>query len=122
MDGRVRILELTQSRTATSPIGLRRYIDEQRPVALIAHMTHANIAAIMATALARHRPRLIVVEHNRFDTAKRRRRGLVRLAYDLVPLAYRLADVIGVVADGMRERVATAPGLPRTVSRCCTTR
>jgi glycosyltransferase involved in cell wall biosynthesis len=108
----VEIVELPQSRTVTSVLGLADYVAKRRPAALVSHMTHTNVAAIAATALTRQRPRLIVVEHNRFDVAQARRRGLPRLAYNLVPLVYRYADVVAVVADGMRGRIAEAARIP----------
>jgi glycosyltransferase involved in cell wall biosynthesis len=112
LDPRVKVFELPQSRAATAPLGLSRYLDARRPDALISSLTHINIAAILGRALARHRPRLIVTERNQFTRNRALKRGLVRLSYSLVPMLYRRADVIGAVAEGVRDDLAIATGLP----------
>ena len=112
LDPRVNIVELAQSRAATAPIGLARYLDTHRPAALISSLTHINVAAILGRAIARHRPRLVVTERNQFTRNRELKRGLVRLSYALVPMLYRKADVIGAVAEGVRDDLAQATGLP----------
>jgi len=112
LDPRVKVFELPQSRAATAPLGLSRYLNARRPDALISSLTHVNVAAILGRALARHRPRLIVTERNQFTRNRALKRGLVRLSYSLVPLLYRRADVIGAVAEGVRDDLALAIGLP----------
>jgi glycosyltransferase involved in cell wall biosynthesis len=112
LDPRVQVFELPQSRAATAPLGLRRYLNARRPDALISSLTHINIAAILGRALARHRPRLVVTERNQFTRNRELKRGLVRLSYSLVPMLYRQADVIGAVAEGVRDDLARATGLP----------
>ncbi|GGE48853.1 glycosyl transferase [Agaricicola taiwanensis] len=109
----VKIVDLKARRTAESAWHLARHIDRNRPDAVFAHMTHTNVAAVLARSLARHKTRLIVVEHNRFDVALSRKRGLVRLAYKAVPLAYRRADYVAGVAERMCDRIQQVTGLPR---------
>jgi glycosyltransferase involved in cell wall biosynthesis len=112
LDPRVEVFELPQSRAATAPLGLSRYLNERRPQALISSLTHINIAAILGRALARHRPRLVVTERNQFTRNRELKRGLVRLSYSLVRFLYPRADVIGAVAAGVRDDLARAIGLP----------
>lgn len=113
LDPRVRVIELPQSRTVSSILGLRKYFVEVRPRAVVSSMTHCNIAAIIARATARYQPRLVVVEHNNFLRNKSIRSGLARKAYDLVPFLYRRADVVAVVAEEMRSGLAAAARFPQ---------
>jgi glycosyltransferase involved in cell wall biosynthesis len=104
----VTVVELPQQRTLTAALGLRAYMARSRPAALVSSMTHTNVAAIMARLGAPWRPRLVVVEHNNFQQNRAIRRGLARLSYEVVPLLYRYADVVAVVANDMRESLAAA--------------
>ena len=54
----------------------------------------------------------MVTERNQFTRNRELKRGLVRLSYALVPMLYRKADVIGAVAEGVRDDLAQATGLP----------
>jgi glycosyltransferase involved in cell wall biosynthesis len=104
-------IDLEASRTATAVLRLRRHLAEARYSHVIAHMTHINVAAVLARALSRRQTRLFVVEHNQFDRNRVRKRGMVRLAYRAVPLAYRFADGIFAVSEGVRETLASETGL-----------
>lgn len=112
LDSRVRVVELPEKRTMTSVLGLKRYIERRRPRALVSSLTHTNVAAILANALARPRTRLIVVERNQFSLNRQLKRGLVRFAYRLVPRLYRQADLIGAVSEGVRDDLADKTHLP----------
>lgn len=98
----VRVTNLQESRTLTSIVGFRRYLNESRPDVVISALTHINVAAILARVAARHRPRLIVVEHNQMSKNIDQINGLVRLAYAAVPWVYRRADLIGAVSEGVK--------------------
>ena len=112
LDPRVNVIELPQRRTLTSVIGLKRYIEQRQPVALVSSLTHTNVAAVIANMVARTRTRLIVVERNEYARNRAMKRGLVRLSYGLVPMLYRRADLIGAVSSGVRDGIAAAVGLP----------
>ncbi len=112
LDPRVNVIELPQRRTLTSVIGLKRYIETRKPVALVSSLTHTNVAAVIANTLARTRTRLIVVERNQYSLNRTMKRGLVRLSYGLVPWLYRRADLIGAVSAGVRDDIAEAVGVP----------
>ena len=112
LDRRVRVVELAQKRTMTSVLGLKRYIEQRRPVALVSSLTHTNVAAILANRLARPRTRLIVVERNQFSLNRQLKRGLVRFAYQMVPRLYCQADFIGAVSEGVRDDLADTAHLP----------
>lgn len=98
----VRITNLRENRTLTSIVGFRRYLNESKPDVVISALTHINVATILARVAARHRPRLIVVEHNQMSKNIEQINGLVRLAYATVPWIYRQADLVGAVSEGVK--------------------
>lgn len=108
----VNVKSLKQARTLTSAFGFRDYYNQTRPDVVISALTHINIAAILGRMMARHKPRLIVVEHNQMSKNIGRKKGFVRLAYAAVPRVYRLADVIGVVSEGVKSDFVTLTGIP----------
>ena len=112
LDPRVNLIELPQRRTITSVLGVKRYIEERRPAALISSMTHTNVAAILANLLARPRTRLVVVEHNQFSSNRVLKRGLVSVAYGLVRWLYPRADLVAAVSQGVRDDLARVTDLP----------
>ncbi|NWG23442.1 MAG: glycosyltransferase [Pseudorhodoplanes sp.] len=112
LNPKVTVVELPQQRTLTAALGLRAYMARSKPAAIVSSMTHTNVAAIIARLGASWRPRLVVVEHNNFQQNRAIRRGLARLSYEAVPLLYRFADVVAVVANDMRESLAKAARIP----------
>jgi glycosyltransferase involved in cell wall biosynthesis len=108
----INVIELRQRRTLTSPIGFRKYFDAYRPDVVISAMTHINVAAILGNLAAVHHTRLIVVEHNQLSKNRKTKSFLVRLAYSVVPWAYRHAAIIGAVSVGVKADLAAATGLP----------
>jgi glycosyltransferase involved in cell wall biosynthesis len=113
LDPRVSVVELPQKRTLTSALGLKRYIEARRPVALVSSLTHTNVAAILAHLATWRRTRLVVVERNQFSINRELKKGLVRLAYGLVPQLYRAADLVAAVSTGVRDDLAATTGLDR---------
>ncbi len=106
LDSRVNVVELPQKRTMSSILGLKRYIESRRPVALVSSLTHTNIAAILANSLASPRTRLVVVERNQLSLNRSLKTGFVRLSYALVPWLYPRADVLAAVSTGVRDDLA----------------
>lgn len=111
LDPRVNVIELAEKRTLTSIWGLRRYLRAVNPAALVANLTHINVAACFARVLAGYRGKVIVVERNQYTRNRELKSGLVRLTYDAVRYAYRFADVIGTVSTGVKDDLAAATGL-----------
>src|SRR5258706_5712264 len=103
LDPRVHVVELPQKRTITGVLGLKRYIEQRRPVALVSSLTHTNVAAILANMVASTRTRLIVVERNQFSVNRTIKKGLVRLSYGLAPMLYRWADLVAAVSTGVLD-------------------
>jgi glycosyltransferase involved in cell wall biosynthesis len=112
LDSRVNVVELPQSRTLTSVVGLKHYIERRRPVALVSALAHTNVAAIVANEIARPKTRLVVVEHNQLSMNRLHKSGLVRTAYRLIPWAYRRADLVAAVSAGVRDDLSAETGIP----------
>lgn len=113
IDTAVNVMSLKQDRTLTSAFGFRDYFNAARPDVVISALTHINVAAIVGRIIAGHKPRLIVVEHNQMSKNIGRKRGFVRLAYAVVPRIYRLADLIGVVSEGVKADFVTLTKIPK---------
>lgn len=111
----VRIVALNCGRVAKSIVPLRKYIDQQKPDAVISALVHVNVAAIIAAKMSTHRPVVLTTEHN--DVALDRANTpelAVRVAYLSMPLLYRWADGVFGVSEGVAASVASAARLPRT--------
>jgi len=111
----VRVVTLNCGRVMRSVGPLRRYIDAERPDAVVSALVHVNVAAILARGLSSHKPVLLTTEHT--DVALDRlhtQEAPVRLAYRLMPVAYRFADGVFGVSAGVADSVARAARLHRT--------
>jgi glycosyltransferase involved in cell wall biosynthesis len=108
---RVNVHSLDHRRTLGGIWRLRSYLEKRRPSVVFSHITHTNVASIIARCLSRYRPYLVVVEHSHISHEVKVSRGLARAACWIVPVAYRFADAIAVVAEEMRYTVAKAARL-----------
>ncbi len=91
---------------------LVRYLERERPDAMLSALNYSNIAALWARRLADVPTRLVVSERNTVtQRAQVRRRNL-----DLPKLAsafYPWADGIAAVSEGVADDLAQAAGIPR---------
>lgn len=109
----VRVVNLGTGRVMAAIPALVEYLRETKPIALLSHMNHANIAAIIARELARIesniKTKLVVVEHNTLSTSKARlQRG--KLVPPLMKLLYPRADCIIGVSEGVSIDLDTQMG------------
>jgi glycosyltransferase involved in cell wall biosynthesis len=106
----VEVLELGARRLAFAAPSLARLLRDQNPDIVMCTAGGANVVAVAAHRLARSRARLVLSERNAV-----RRPGLeLRNRFD-VPLkryAYRLADVVTAVSDGVAADLREVLGLP----------
>ena len=65
----VNIINLKSPRVATAILPLVRYLKTVQPDALLSHLGHANVIALVANKLAGSKTRLAVVEHNTLSVA-----------------------------------------------------
>jgi hypothetical protein len=93
---------------------LVRYLRRAQPAVLISAFPYNNLLAIAARRAAGVTTSVIVTEHNTKTEAsrrqqKRKRRGLSAL----IGHAYRQADAVIAVSNGLADHVAQTYGLPR---------
>lgn len=110
------LLLVATSASGTQPYysDLVRYLRSERPYALYAATPHMNLEAIRARKQAGVPTRLIVSEHNNLVAGHPLVTGLSR--YYLPPLlrrAYKLADAVVAVSNGVADDVAARTGLAR---------
>lgn len=111
--GEVRIVSLDCPRLWTSLPAFVRYLRRERPEAVLSAMPLANGIAGWGRLFSRISTRLVMSEHNT--------RSLIfwnikvpkhyRILYYLCRSAYRLADGIVAVSDGVAKEVRTLPGV-----------
>ena len=111
----VRIVDLGASRVIASLPGLMRYLREERPVAVLSAMGHANVVAVVARALARVSARVVVSEHAHFSSSQANASSVVRSRAmgSMMRWAYPRADGIVAVSKGVADDLASAIGVPR---------
>ena len=108
----VTVVVLGCRRVSTSAIAIARYLSGTRPRSVVSALTHVNVVAVAARVLSRHKPRLIVSERIQFSKRKAQTYTLQeRIAYALVPIAYRLADAVVCVSDGVADDFRAQTGL-----------
>ena len=94
--------------------GLVRYLRAERPDALFAAMSAPNLLAVWARRLAGVPTRVLISEHNTLSAMLGgSRRWRDRHLPPLLGHAYRLADGIVAVSDGVADDLARQSGLPR---------
>lgn len=98
----VRLVNLAAGRVINSILPLVRYLKENRPIALLSHMNHANVGAVLAKEFACTKTRLVLVEHNTLSVSKSK---LFRskLLPAFMKWLYPRADVIVGVSQGVAE-------------------
>ena len=91
---------------------LVRYLRQERPVAMLAAKTEANLAAIWATRLAAVPTRLVVSEHTHLPSVFARKPGW-RLLAPVIRRNYLHADVQVAVSDGVADALCEWAKVPR---------
>ena len=111
LDARVRVVDLSAGRVARAVLPLARYFRRERPHAAVSFLSHANLAALAARALARSGARLALVEQNTVSAVRSelRRDGWLP---SLVRRAYPRADAVVAVSEGVARDLVSALGIP----------
>ncbi|HEX8474625.1 MAG TPA: glycosyltransferase [Pyrinomonadaceae bacterium] len=107
----VRVVVLATGRVAKAVMPLARYMRRERPSVLISFLSHANVVAVAARALARVRVRLALVEQNTVSAVRsdlRRDRWLPML----VRRAYPRAEAVVGVSSGVAHDLIARLGVP----------
>lgn len=113
------LLPLKSSRNLRHVVALADYLGEHRPHALIAGMPYPNMVAIWARNRAGVATRIVVTEHNTLSQTLRRVRRKWRWRHlpAVMHHAYRQADHIVAVSQGVADDLAAVTGLPRAAIR-----
>ena len=90
-------LDVPHIRRSFSPLG--RHLKRQQPDILLSHLSHANLAAVLARKKSRTSTRLILVEHLTMS-AYRGQTWRDRFIRPLARLLYRSADAVVAVSAG----------------------
>jgi len=107
----VRVINLAAGRVIKAILPLSKYLRQNQPLALLSHLNHANVVALLAGKLARTETRLVVVEHNTMSSDKSK---LIRakLVPPLMKWLYPSADAIVGVSTGVSRDLELQLGLP----------
>ncbi len=114
----VRLIDLGTGRVTKAIPALAKYLKETKPVGLLSHMNHTNIAAILAKELARSKTKLVVVEHDTLSAAKselRRSQLLPPMMKWLYPRANTIVGVSQGVSEDLDTELGFKPGTVKTV-------
>lgn len=106
----VRTIDLATGRVMKAIVPLVRYLRTARPQAIISHLGHANVIALIAKQLAFSGIPMIVVEHNTFSVA---RSSLFRAHFvpPLMKWLYPKADAIVGVSQAVAKDLEQGLGL-----------
>lgn len=98
----VNVVNLAAGRVLKAILPLSRYLQQNTPAALLSHLNHANLVAILARDLAGTKTRLVVVEHDTLSASKSK---LIRSRFikPLMKLLYPRADAIVGVSEAATE-------------------
>ena len=108
----VRVVDLNAKRVLTSLPALVRYLRQERPVALLSALDHANIVALWAVWLARVNTRVVVSVHNTISRDSENAATLRgKLGPRLIKLFYPSAYKVVVVSEAAKEDLLLATGL-----------
>lgn len=104
-----------QGNTSKSLLPLAAYLRKNKPDVLLAHLAHANMAAVLAAKLAGVGTKVIIVEHNDNRIVEQRtKRSLPNRAMQLAKSQiFRRANRIVGVSDGVSEYVRDTFGVPK---------
>jgi glycosyltransferase involved in cell wall biosynthesis len=109
----VRLVNLNASRVVTSPPALIRYLQRERPTALLS-ILYANYIAAWTKRLGGVPVRVILAEHNTLSSAVKGSSELrLRLFPSLARWFYPWADGIIAVSQGVAEDLSKSTKVPR---------
>ncbi len=108
----VRIIDLGAARIIAGGLPLARYLRTHQPDVLLSALVTANIVAVGAAALARFKGRLVVAEHNDFETAlSNATNRRAKVAPALIRRTYPRADAVIAVSRGVAKGLTSSVGL-----------
>jgi glycosyltransferase involved in cell wall biosynthesis len=114
MDG-IRIVDLRAGRVLAALGGLARYLRREAPHAMLSALPHANVVAVWARSLARSTTRIVLSEHTIASlSAANSTLRRARVLPIFMRRAYRKADAIVAVSEGVAEDLVSLLGIDRS--------
>lgn len=111
---RCRVFALGAQRLRDGIVPAVRYLRRERPDAILAAIWPLSVATVVARALSRHRPRLVVSDHNQLSRQYGgKSRGHRLFLSGSMAAAYRLADARVAVSAGVADDLAELSGMGR---------
>lgn len=111
------VVNLRSGRTLQDISRLRRYLLDEQPDVFMANVDHNNIAAALASGLARTSTKLVIVQHNPLSAGFH---ATVNWKHRVVPWCYRALssriDHAVAVSDGIARELVGAGIAPAKVS------
>ncbi|MBB6285312.1 glycosyltransferase [Geobacillus subterraneus] len=112
---KINIIDLNAPRVSLSLIPLIKYLNKNKPYALISAMNHVNIIAILATKLALVKTKVLISEHSTLSRSLMHPENFrSRLLPFFMKFFYPFADKIIAVSHGVADDLAKALNFPRS--------
>lgn len=110
----IRVIDLKAHRALFSIPALVRYLNHERPMALLSTIDYTNVIALLASRFVRKRPRILVAEHDTFS----HRISQISWKYRILlstfhRLFYPWADTIIAVSNGAANDLTQTTGISR---------
>jgi glycosyltransferase involved in cell wall biosynthesis len=100
------VIDLGATRTLTCLPALVRYIRRERPAGIIAFQDHANVIALLASAIAALKTPVIPTVHNTWSRMLDRGTWKTRVLGTVVGFAYRRTARVVAVSEGAADDLA----------------
>ena len=117
LDERVNIVDLNTHRALAAVIPLLRYLRRVRPRSLVSSLMHSNVVAALAITLDGRNTRLVLREANTLGAEGRRNSLKDSVLLKMVGWAYRRADVLVAVSQGVLDQMVRVLHLPARVEK-----
>lgn len=117
LDVRVNVVDLKARRVLMAILPLLRYLREAQPQALVSSLMHSNVVAAIAALCNGRRQRLVIREANTLGTGVKRATFKGRVLLGAVRWAYRRADALVAVSQGVLEQMTQVLQLPAAVEK-----
>jgi glycosyltransferase involved in cell wall biosynthesis len=112
--GGVRIVDLSVQRLREVPSAFSKYLQRERPDAVIANIWPLTSMCVLGRLLARSTTRLVLADHSTLSFAYEDKGSLHFAAMkSSIALTYRLADARVCVSSGAADDLAALSGIPR---------
>jgi glycosyltransferase involved in cell wall biosynthesis len=111
----VRVIDMKRRGVLQVTRPLRAYLKQERPLAMLSALNHANVVAMAAARIRGKRPRVVISIHNtlgkELEVKKEPKERILRW---LLGRLHRWADGIVAVSEGVADDLARQTPIPRS--------